>query len=56
MVVQVVTTGIVVPALALATPAGAAAALAAGGVLAYETAIAAGGIGGGLAGAWVHSR
>jgi hypothetical protein len=41
MVVQVVATGIVVPAL---------------GVLAYEAVIAAGGIGGGLAGAWVQSR
>lgn len=56
MVVQVVATGIVVPALAIATPAGAAAALAAGGIVAYEAAVAAGGIGGGLAGAWVHSR
>jgi len=41
MVVQVVATGVVVPAL---------------GVLAYEAVVAAGGIGGGLAGAWVHSR
>ena len=56
MVVQVVAAGIVVPALAIATPAGAAAALATGGILAYEAAVAAGGIGGGLAGAWFHSR
>jgi hypothetical protein len=56
MVAQVVATGVVVPVLAIATPAGAAAALAAGGVLAYEAVVAAGGIGGGLAGAWVHSR
>jgi hypothetical protein len=54
-VVQIVATGIVVPALAIAAPAGAAAALATGGVLAYEV-VAAGGIGGGLAGAWVQSR
>ena len=51
MVVQVVATG-----LAIATPAGAAVTLATGGVLAYEAVVAAGGIGGGLAGAWVHSR
>ena len=44
MVVQVVAAGFVVPALAT------------GGVMAYEAAVAAGGIGGGLAGAWVHSR
>ena len=44
MVVQVVAAGFVVPALAT------------GGVIAYEAAVAAGGIGGGLAGAWVHSR
>src|SRR5215470_1270646 len=56
MVVQIVATGIVVPALAIATPVGAAAALATGGVLAYEAVVAAGGIGGGLAGAWVQSR
>lgn len=56
MVVQVVVTGIVVPTLAIATPAGAAAAFATGGVLAYEAVVAAGGIGGGLAGAWIHSR
>src|SRR5262245_16232497 len=49
MVVQVVATGIVVPALAIATPAGAVAALTAGGILAYEAAVAAGAIGGGLA-------
>ena len=56
MVVQVVATGIVVPALAIAAPAGAAAALATGGVVVYEAVVAAGGIGGGLAGAWVLSR
>ena len=44
VVVQVVAAGFVVPALAT------------GGIMVYEAAVAAGGIGGGLAGAWIHSR
>jgi hypothetical protein len=54
VVVQIVTSGIVAPALLATTPVGAAAVIATGGVYAYEA--IAGGIGGGLFGSWLYSR
>ena len=54
VVVQIVTSGIVAPALLATTPVGTAAVIATGGVYAYEA--LAGGLGGGLVGSWLYSR
>jgi hypothetical protein len=56
VIVQIVTTGLMAPALAATTPVGPTVALAAGGVYVYEAITAAGGVGGGLFGTWLYSR